>query len=74
MDNIGGISGLKPDINDYLDLLFSHCIEPVLQQKQAFVFIYHYPQTQAALAKIIDDNGQKVAARFELFYQGIEFS
>ena len=74
IDNVGEIAGLKPDINDYLDLLFSHCIEPVLQQKKAFIFIYHYPQTQAALAKIIDDNGQKVAARFELFYQGVELA
>ena len=74
IENIGEVSGLKPNVNYYLDLLFSHCIEPVLKQKQAFVFIYHYPYTQAALAKIIEDNGQQVAARFELFYQGVELA
>ena len=37
IENIGEVTGLKPNVNDYLDLLFSHCIEPVLKQKQAFV-------------------------------------
>ncbi|WP_119343865.1 EF-P lysine aminoacylase EpmA [Facilibium subflavum] len=71
--HIGRIVGLDfPDKFNCLDLLFTHCIEPQLKNDDRFLFIYHYPKAQSALARIIDENEQKVAARFELFYQGIE--
>ncbi|MCP4473610.1 MAG: EF-P lysine aminoacylase GenX [Gammaproteobacteria bacterium] len=53
--------------DDWLNILFTHCIEPTLQQP---TFIYDYPASQSALAKI--DNG--VAQRFELYINGIELA
>lgn len=60
----------------YLDLLFTHFIEMHLGQ-ECLEFVVDYPPSQAALAKImtrIDEQGRKhdVAARFELYAQGME--
>ena len=56
----------------WLDLLYSHCIEPQLQQP---VFISDYPATQAALAQLAsDDDGHTVARRFELVAGGMELA
>ena len=55
-----------------LDLLYSHVIEPQLQQP---VFIFNYPASHAALARItIDDLGEPVALRFELVMGGMELA
>lgn len=59
--------------DDYLQLLFSACIEPNLGHDQP-VLVYDYPQTQAALARHKWVDGQVVAARFELYFQGIELA
>jgi len=53
--------------DDWLHLLFSHCIESRLP---AVCFIYDYPKTQAALAKINGD----IAERFEVYIGGIELA
>jgi len=56
----------------WLDLLFSHCIQP---QLQAPVFIMNYPVSQAALAKVEEDErGCPVARRFELVVAGMELA
>lgn len=60
------------DPNPWLDLLLSHCIEPHLGHKR-LTFIYDYPATQAALAKI-RPGSPPVAERFELYVQGIELA
>lgn len=52
-----------------LDLLMTHCIEPHLGLEKP-IFIYDYPATQAALAKIRGN----VAERFEAYYQGYELA
>lgn len=55
-----------------LDLLYSHVIEPQLQQP---VFIFNYPASHAALSRIIsDEQGEPVALRFELVMQGMEIA
>ena len=74
-EEIGEIHGLaKPSHIECLDLLFSHCIEPWLRQFE-LVFVYDYPKIQAALARVADNlDGEIVAKRFELFYQGIELA
>ena len=55
-----------------LDLLYSHLIEPELQQP---VFIFNYPASQAALARITNDElGEAVALRFELVMHGMEIA
>ncbi len=61
------------DKNPWLDVLFTHCIEP--QLPKGMVGIYDYPETQAALARI-DHNaqGQSVAKRFEVYLHGVELA
>lgn len=56
----------------WLDLLFSHQIEVRLAQRRTrMIFVYDYPASQAALARI-DERG--LAARFELYLDGVELA
>lgn len=73
--HLGEIYGLKiPNAIECLDLLFSHLVEPKLKDYE-FVFVYDYPKAQAALARLMMDvEGELVAKRFELFYQGVELA
>lgn len=58
--------------DDLLDLLFSFCIQPHLQQLS---FVYDYPASQAALSRLgKNDKGQPIARRFECFFQGLELA
>jgi elongation factor P--(R)-beta-lysine ligase len=55
-----------------LELLYNQVIEPKLQEP---VFVYDYPASQAALARITTDaQGQQVALRFELVIGGMELA
>ena len=66
------ISMESSDLDLWLDLLFSHCIQPTLKEP---TFITHYPASQAALATIAEDeDGLPVALRFELVIAGIELA
>lgn len=58
--------------SDCLQLLMHHCIEPELPE---FCFVYDYPEAQAALA-VVEDNeaGTPVARRFELYGAGMELA
>lgn len=60
------------DRNFWLDLLFSHCIEPHLGHDNP-IFLYDFPVSQAALAKIRPGN-PPVASRFEVYFKGIELA
>ncbi len=63
--------------DSWLDILITHIIEPQLVGDSAGVltFIYDYPASQAALAKIAEDEtGQLVARRFEAFLDGVELA
>ncbi len=53
--------------DDWLNLILTHCIEPQLKTIP-ILFIYDFPASQAALAKINDE----VAARFEVYCDGLE--
>lgn len=57
---------------DCLQLLMHHCIEPDLPE---FCFVYDYPEAQAALA-VVEENEQgiPVARRFELYGGGMELA
>lgn len=55
-----------------LSLLMGEKIEPQLGQSRP-IFIFDYPHTQAALAKISDKN-PLVAERFEVYFKGIELA
>jgi elongation factor P--(R)-beta-lysine ligase len=66
------VSMQSNDPDHWLDLLFSHCIQPELQEP---VFITYYPPTQAALAAIdTDEDSFPVALRFELVIRGMELA
>jgi len=62
----------KLDRDGWLDLLMSHCIQPSLGQDR-LSFVYDYPTSQAALAKI-RPGSPPVAERFELFMDGVELA
>lgn len=60
--------------DDWLNLLLSHLIEPELKKRGA-VFVYDYPPSQAVLAKTsVDESGNTVAERFELYIHGLELA
>lgn len=55
-----------------LNLLFSQQIEPAISQHQP-CFVYDFPASQAALARL-NPRDNRVAERFELYYQGVELA
>lgn len=59
-------------VTDWLQLLMSHIIEPQLIGPMPWI-VYNFPVAQAALAKIIPGESP-VAARFEVYMQGIELA
>ncbi len=65
--------GLCGDRDLWLDLLMSHVIEPSLAGR-GMVFVYDYPASQAALARIEEVDGVPVAQRFELYVDGVELA
>lgn len=54
-----------------LNLLLADRIEPTLGQDRP-EFLYDYPHTQSALARVRTEGSAPVAERFELYYRGIE--
>ncbi len=67
------VAGLGDDIDGWRDLLLTHVVEP---QLKGLVFIYDYPASQAALAKIREGTEvtPAVAERFELYCNGVELA
>ncbi|WP_430641619.1 EF-P lysine aminoacylase EpmA [Acinetobacter amyesii] len=70
--------GLSLDLGEdrlgYIDLLFSHYVEPSLGF-DAPVFLTDFPPEMASLAKTrVDEDGELVAARFELYIEGLELA
>ncbi|QIO05402.1 EF-P lysine aminoacylase EpmA [Acinetobacter shaoyimingii] len=70
--------GLNLDLGDdrlgYIDLLFSHMVEPSLGFDTP-VFLTDFPPEMASLAKVkTDEDGEQVAARFELYIEGLELA
>lgn len=72
------LCGYLPNLDDkrdeWLDFLLVTQIEKTLGQGR-LTFLTHYPASMAALARhSIDADGNAVAERFELYYQGIELA
>ena len=66
--------GLQDDVDAWLDWLLIERVMPSFKT-DGFTYIYDYPQSQAALAKLHQDrDGHTVAARFELFYGETELA
>lgn len=62
------------DKQGWLDLLFSHLIEPKLGLQNPTLVI-NYPKLTAALAKTaVDADGYEIARRFELYINGVEIA
>jgi len=59
--------------DNYLTMLFSELIEPTFA-KDHLTFVYHYPESQAALAKVVRRGGHTVAERFEAYLGGVELA
>ena len=68
--DVGALAG---DRDLWLDLLLSHLIEPQLAQR-GICFVYDYPASQAALARIVESEGAAVGQRFELYVDGMELA
>jgi len=66
--------GLADEVNNWLDWLLTQQVLPAFK-KDGFTFLYDYPASQCALAKI-ENNEQQVlvAKRFELFFGEIELA
>ena len=58
--------------DDWLHLLLATCVEGSLG-RQGPAFLYNYPASQAALARLAPDDA-RVALRFELYLDGIELA
>ncbi len=64
------------DRDGCLDLLLTHVVQPGLSQLAGSraVFLYDYPASQAALARVASTPAGERAERFELFVDGIELA
>ena len=69
---LGEVGLAATDRDGWLDLLMSHCIQPQLGQGR-LTFVDAYPASQAALARLLPGS-PAVAARFELFIDGVEIA
>jgi lysyl-tRNA synthetase class 2 len=64
----------QADRDEWLNLLLATFIEPKLGRERPEI-VYHYPASQASLAKVVaSGSGYDVAERFELYYHGIELA
>lgn len=70
--NLGSLPN-ELERDDFLSLLFEDKIEPQLGLNDSVCFIYDYPASQAALARI-SETDPRVAHRFELYIEGIELA
>jgi elongation factor P--(R)-beta-lysine ligase len=67
-------SPIPDDYDIWLQLLFTHLIEPKLGPDYP-VFVYDFPASQAMLARIRkEENEDKLASRFEVYFKGIELA
>jgi len=70
--NLGEVLSEEIDRDTILQLLFCIAIEPVIAEQQP-CFIYNFPASQAALARISPEDS-RVAERFEVYFQGVELA
>lgn len=78
LKHIANEKGLEIDLGDdrlaYMDLLFSHYVEPNLGEDVP-IFLTDFPPEMASLAKTkYDADGELVSARFELYINGLELA
>lgn len=66
------IANLSDDYDTWLQLLFTHLIEPKLGS-ECPIFIYDFPESQSMLARVRNEN-PKAASRFEVYFKGVELA
>ncbi|ESP91378.1 MULTISPECIES: elongation factor P--(R)-beta-lysine ligase [Pseudoalteromonas] len=66
------IAAQETSVDPLLQLLFCMEIEPQIGQNVP-CFVYHFPASQAALAKL-NEQDPRVAGRFELYFKGMELA
>lgn len=73
--NVNNVVDSEENIRQsWLDLLFSHAVEPNLGHDLPTLII-EYPPATAALAKTASDkDGNRIAKRFELYINGVEIA
>lgn len=70
--NMADIAELENDPDTLMQLIFSEVIEANIGQQRP-CFVYHFPASQAALARL-HDKDKRVAERFEVYFKGIELA
>lgn len=70
--DFGDFVATEQNKDTLLQCLFCFVIEPQIGLETP-IAIYHFPASQAALAKI-EEQDSRVARRFEFYYQGIELA
>lgn len=70
--NLGDVLANETCLDTVLQLLFCVAIEPVIANDSP-CFVYNFPASQAALARISKQDN-RVAERFEVYFQGIELA
>jgi len=61
------------DRYSYINFLLNHGVQPYLGKKELTI-LTDYPSDIAALAQIVEKDGEAVAERFEIYYEGIELA
>lgn len=69
---LGEVAQKEEDRDTLLQLLFVTGVEPNIGKERP-TFIYHFPASQAALAKISTED-HRVAERFEVYFKGVELA
>jgi lysyl-tRNA synthetase class 2 len=68
-------NALDFDRDEWLNLLFSHVVQPALGSQEWIDIVFDWPSSQSALAQVREnDLGAEVAERFEAFVNGIELA
>ncbi|MEY4475987.1 MAG: hypothetical protein RL248_1754 [Pseudomonadota bacterium] len=70
--DLSNIADTEEDRDTLLQLLFTVGVEPHIGRDKP-TFVYHFPASQAALAKISTED-HRVAERFEVYFKGIELA
>ena len=63
----------QSSVDDLLNLLLALKVEPCFDPT-CITVLYHYPSSQAALARQTDEDGHRVAERFEIYCGGLELA
>ncbi|USD37112.1 elongation factor P--(R)-beta-lysine ligase [Ferrimonas sp. SCSIO 43195] len=69
---LGDLAEQEQEVDTLLQLLFSVVVEPAIGQQQP-CFVYDFPASQAALARISQQD-PRVAERFEVYFKGVELA